>query len=79
PDPGQPLPSPPGASVHPARPSRGNPHDTRREDRGRVLLRRHNSPSTLTVTTNNTTTPTTATTVIGNINDEQLHQHRQPK
>lgn len=31
------------------------------------------------VTTNHTTTPITVTTVIGKFNDEQLHQHRQPK
>jgi hypothetical protein len=39
----------------------------------------HNPLGTLTVTTNHTTTPTPVTTIIGNINDEQLHQRRQPE
>jgi hypothetical protein len=65
--------------VHPARPSRGSPHNTRREGHCRVLLWTHNLLGTLTVTTNHTTTPTAVITAIGNINDEQLHQHRQPE
>jgi hypothetical protein len=39
----------------------------------------HNPLGTLTVTTNHTTTPTRVTTITGNINDEQLHQRRQPE
>jgi hypothetical protein len=39
----------------------------------------HNSLGTLTVTTNHTTTPTQDTTVISKLNNEQLHQRRQPE
>jgi hypothetical protein len=43
------------------------------------MLLPDNLLGTLTVTTNHTTTPTAVITTIGNINDEQLHQRRQPE